>query len=72
METQMSDADDWERLIREARPLTPERWDLIKRAALRRAGEARMQEVCAMIGRLATLAARAAERRRPRVARQRG
>jgi hypothetical protein len=65
METQMSYADDWERLIREARPLTPERWDVIKRAALRRASEARTQEVCAMLRTLGALAARAAPRLTP-------
>ena len=27
----MSDADDWNRVILHARPLTPERWDAIKR-----------------------------------------
>jgi hypothetical protein len=58
----MSDADDWERLIREARPLTPERWDAIKRAALRRASEARARDVCAMLRTLGALAARAADR----------
>jgi hypothetical protein len=61
----MSDADDWERLIREARPLTPERWDTIKRAALRRASEARVGEVCEMLRMLGALAARAAGKLAP-------
>ena len=58
----MSDADDWNRLILHARPLTAERWDVIKRAALRRASEARVQAVRAMLGMLGTMAVRAADR----------
>jgi hypothetical protein len=60
METQMSDADEWNRVILHARPLTAERWDAIKRAALQRASEARAEAVRAMLGMLGALAVRAA------------
>jgi hypothetical protein len=37
MEPNMSDADEWDRLIVEARPLSPDRRDALKRTAIRRA-----------------------------------
>jgi hypothetical protein len=62
METQMSDADDWDHVILQARPLTPQRWDVIKRAALRRASEARVEAVRAMLGMLGLHCGRSAGR----------
>ena len=37
----MSDADEWDRVLHAARPLTPERWDALKRTAIRRGKLAR-------------------------------
>jgi hypothetical protein len=68
METQMADADDWDHVILHARPLTPQRWDVIKRAALRRASEARIEAVRAMLGMLGLALRPIGRPRQPRAA----
>ena len=64
----MADADDWDRVILHARPLTPQRWDAIKRAALRRASEARVEAVRAMLGMLGRALPPIGRPRQPRAA----
>jgi hypothetical protein len=58
----MSDADDWGRHILDARPLTPERWDALKRAAIQRAHDARMRAVREMLAMLVALPRRVQRR----------
>ena len=51
----MSDAGEWDRRMRDARPLTAERWDALKQTAIRRAELARKQAVRAALTRLMAL-----------------
>jgi hypothetical protein len=58
----MRDADEWDRQVLNARPLTPERWDALKQAAIRRAEFARAQSMRTAFGKLTAVARRAQRR----------
>jgi hypothetical protein len=58
----MRDADEWDRQVLNARPLTPQRWDALKQAAIHRAEIARARSMRTAFGKL-TAVARHAHRR---------
>jgi hypothetical protein len=58
----MRDADEWDRQVLNARPLTPERWDALKQAAIHRAELARARSMRTVFGKLTAVARRAQRR----------